>query len=103
MIFSIYVLGIVLAVATGKLLRRVLFAKSVSPFVMELPPYRMPTVKGTVIHVWERTSLFLTKAGTIILAASVITLLVTIYSFRSMAGHDREPVFYAYLLFCFSH
>ncbi len=39
---------------------------------MELPPYRLPTLKGTLLHVWERSSVFLTKAGTIILAASVV-------------------------------
>jgi len=71
-IFSIYALGVLLAVATGKILRRVFFQKSVSPFVMELPPYRVPTLKGTVIHVWERTALFLSKAGTVILAAAVV-------------------------------
>lgn len=71
-IFSIYAIGIVLAVASGKMFRRVLFPKSASPFVMELPPYRIPTVRGTVIHVWERASLFLSKAGTVILAASVV-------------------------------
>lgn len=71
-IFSIYALGVLLAVASGKFFRRVLFPKSVSPFVMELPPYRLPTLKGTVIHVWERASQFLSKAGTLILAASVV-------------------------------
>lgn len=71
-IFSIYALGVILAVASGKLFRKVLFPKSVSPFVMELPPYRMPTLKGTALHVWERASLFLSKAGTVILAASVV-------------------------------
>lgn len=71
-IFSIYALGIVLAVASCKLFRQVLFPRAMSPFVMELPPYRMPTVRGTVIHVWERVSLFLSKAGTVILAASVV-------------------------------
>jgi ferrous iron transport protein B len=71
-IFSLYAMGIILAVASGKLFRRTLFAKSVSPFVMELPPYRLPTLKGTLIHMWERTSSFVTKAGTVVLAASVI-------------------------------
>lgn len=71
-IFSIYTLGIVLAVMSGKLFRKILFPKAVSPFVMELPPYRIPTLKGTVIHVWERAALFLSKAGTVILAASVV-------------------------------
>jgi ferrous iron transport protein B len=71
-IFSIYALGVILAVASGKLFKRVLFPKAASPFVMELPPYRMPTLRGTLLHVWERTSLFLSKAGTVILAASVV-------------------------------
>ncbi|NLN76142.1 MAG: ferrous iron transport protein B [Armatimonadetes bacterium] len=71
-IFSIYVLGVLLAVLSGKLFRKVLFPKAASPFVMELPPYRMPTLKGTLHHVWERTWLFLSKAGTVILAASIV-------------------------------
>lgn len=71
-IFSIYALGVLLAVASGKLFRKTLFPKAASPFVMELPPYRMPTLRGTLLHVWERAVLFLTKAGTVILAASVV-------------------------------
>lgn len=71
-IFSIYALGVLLAVASGKLFRRLFFRKAASPFVMELPPYRMPTLRGTLLHVWERTALFLSKAGTVILAASIV-------------------------------
>lgn len=71
-IFSLYVLGILLAVTISKILRKTLFKNAASPFVMELPPYRLPTLKGTLMHVWERTSIFLTKAGTIILAVSII-------------------------------
>ena len=71
-IFSIYALGVLLAMASGKVFRRLFFPKAASPFVMELPPYRMPTLKGTLLHVWERAALFLSKAGTIILAASII-------------------------------
>lgn len=71
-IFSIYAMGVLLAVASGKIFRKLLFPKATSPFVMELPPYRMPTLRGTLLHVWERTSQFLSKAGTVILAASVV-------------------------------
>lgn len=71
-IFSIYALGVLLAAVSGKLFRKLFFPKAASPFVMELPPYRMPTVHGTMLHVWERTTMFLTKAGTVILAASVL-------------------------------
>jgi ferrous iron transport protein B len=72
LLWSIYIIGIVLAVALAKLLRSTLFKGEVAPFVMELPSYRMPTVKGTIIHMWERAWLFLRKAGTVIVAISVI-------------------------------
>lgn len=71
-IFSIYALGVLLGVLSGKLFKSTLFASTVSPFVMELPPYRLPTLKGTVIQVGERVYLFISKAGTVVLAASVI-------------------------------
>lgn len=93
-IFSIYAIGVILAVLSGKIFRKTLFSKSASPFVMELPPYRLPTVKGTMIHVWERTSLFVNKAGTVVLAASVIIWLmgsmpwgVEFGSAKSVVGH----------------
>ncbi len=70
--FSLYLLGIVLAVAMAKLFRATIFRGQSEPFVMELPPYRWPTAKGTFIHMWERGSLFLRKAGTVILVGSVI-------------------------------
>lgn len=71
-IFSLYLLGILLAVVMGKLFGKLLFKESTGHFIMELPPYRIPTFKGTLIHMWERGSLFLRKMGTIILAGSVI-------------------------------
>lgn len=98
-IFSLYVLGVLLAVASGKLFRALLFSKAASPFVMELPPYRTPTLKGTVIHVWERSSLFLSKAGTVILAAAVIIWAlgsfpwgVALGSKHSLIGHIGHAV-----------
>lgn len=69
--FSLYLLGIILAVAMAKLFRKTIFRGESEPFVMELPPYRWPTARGTFIHMWERGSLFLKKAGTIILLGSV--------------------------------
>ncbi len=70
--FSLYLLGIILAVAMAKLFRKFLFPGQSEPFVMELPPYRWPTLKGTIVHMWDRGSLFLRKAGTVILAGSVV-------------------------------
>lgn len=71
-IFSIYIIGIVMAILMAKLLRITRFKGEAEPFVMELPPYRVPTIKSVLIHMWERTWLYLKKAGTIILAISII-------------------------------
>jgi ferrous iron transport protein B len=71
-IFSIYLIGIVFAIATAKFLRVTRFRGEAEPFVMELPPYRMPSLKSIFIHMWERTWQYLKKAGTIILAISMI-------------------------------
>ncbi len=71
-IFSLYMLGIVLAIVVAKVFRKFLLPGPSTPFVMELPPYRVPTLKGILIHMWERAGLYLKKAGTIILAISVV-------------------------------
>jgi ferrous iron transport protein B len=71
-IFSLYIIGILMAVSMAKLLRITRFKGEAEPFVMELPPYRMPTLKGIFIHMWGRTWQYIKKAGTIILALSVI-------------------------------
>lgn len=71
-LFSIYILGIVLAIIMGKLFKIFLFPGETTPFIMELPPYRLPTLKGTLIHMWEKGSSFIKKAGTIIFAVVVL-------------------------------
>jgi ferrous iron transport protein B len=71
-LWLIYLTGIVLAVIAAKLLRLTILRGETAPFVMELPPYRVPTFKSIFIHTWLRGSLYLKKAGTIILAFSVI-------------------------------
>ncbi|MHC1597297.1 MAG: ferrous iron transport protein B, partial [Methermicoccaceae archaeon] len=71
-IFGLYVLGIVVAVLTAKLLRSTLLKGKPAPFIMELPPYRVPTLKTCTIHMWERGSMYLKKAGTIILLGAVV-------------------------------
>jgi len=72
MLWLIYLIGIVLAVICAKILRLTLFKGETTPFVMELPPYRMPTLKSVCIHMWQRGWMYLRKAGTIILAISII-------------------------------
>lgn len=72
MMLLIYFIGIVLAVIAAKILRITLLKGETVPFVMELPPYRMPTFKAILIHMWERGWMYLRKAGTIILVISII-------------------------------
>ncbi|MFA5327231.1 MAG: ferrous iron transport protein B [Prolixibacteraceae bacterium] len=71
-LFLIYAIGILLAVLMGLFFKKTLFAKKEVPFVMELPPYRMPTLKNTTIHMWHKGSQYLTKMGTVILFASIL-------------------------------
>ncbi len=88
MLWIIYIIGIVVAVIAAKLLRSTLFKGESTPFVMELPPYRIPTLKGIIIHMWERAWLYLKKAGTIILLVSVILWAMT--SFPKKAKFDMD-------------
>jgi len=93
MLWMIYMTGIVLAIICAKILRVTLFRGETTPFVMELPPYRIPTLKAIFIHMWERAWLFLKKAGTIILAISIILWAATSYpkpSKESLAGFGEE-------------
>jgi ferrous iron transport protein B len=71
-IWSLYVIGIVLAVAVGVLFKRTLFRGEAPTFIMELPPYRMPSLRSLCLHTWEKGKHFLYKAGTYILAVSVV-------------------------------
>ena len=71
-IFSIYGLGIALAIAMGKLFSVTLFRGDIAPFVMELPPYRAPTLKSLLIHMWDRSQIFLRKMSGVILVGSIL-------------------------------
>lgn len=71
-LLSLYVCGILLAVVMARLFKRFLFNEEDVPFVMELPPYRMPTAKSIMIHMWEKAKQYLHKMGGVILVASII-------------------------------
>lgn len=71
-LLSLYVTGILLAVIMARIFKRTLFKEEEVPFVMELPPYRMPTGKSILIHMWEKARQYLHKMGGVILVASII-------------------------------
>ncbi len=89
-LFSIYILGILIAVAAAKIFRKHLFRGPASPFVMELPPYRIPALKGLLIHMWERGFLYLKKAGTIIFAGCVIIWFLSNFPFQVAYSKDYD-------------
>lgn len=78
-LFGIYLLGIVISICVALVLRHTTFKGEQEPFVMEMPPYHIPTLKGVLMHMWERTVLYLKKAGTFILGASVLVWFLTAY------------------------
>lgn len=93
-IFSIYLLGILVAILSGILLKHTILKGELSPFVMELPPYRVPTPKGLFIHMWDRAKGFIKKAGTIIFAASVIIWFCQSFSFSlKMVTNAEDSIF----------
>ncbi len=71
-IFAIYLLGIVLSIVTGRLMRSTLLKGADAPFVMELPPYRLPMLKSLLIHMWDRSKIFLRKMSGVILVGSIV-------------------------------
>jgi ferrous iron transport protein B len=71
-LFGIYIFGVVIALVSAKIMKKSLFKGESEPFVMELPPYRVPTVKSIVIQAKVKALMYLKKAGTIILLASLL-------------------------------
>ena len=72
MMFSITLLAWIMALLVAKLVRSTVIRGESTPFIMELPPYRLPTLRGVFIHTWERTWQYIKKAGTVILAVSIL-------------------------------
>ncbi len=106
---GLYLLGIGLSVVTARLLRRFLFPIDETPFVMELPPYRMPTWRTTLTHMWDKCAQYLRKMGGMILVASVVGWFLSYYprpeedtagsaaryenSYLGRVGRGCEPIF----------
>jgi ferrous iron transport protein B len=78
-LIGLHFLGFGLAMTMGKVLRLTLFRGDNAPFVMELPPYRLPVLKSTLIHMWEKGSIFLSRAGTTILAGATLIWFLSHY------------------------
>ena len=119
-LICLYLLGIAVAIVTARLLRLTKFKKDETPFVMELPPYRIPTLQATIRHMWDKCALYLKKIGSVILLSTIAIWFLSYYprpaeskgentqnielavadaseginsnSFIGMIGHAIEPV-----------
>ena len=78
-LWVIYLIGIIMAIIIAKILGMTVLKGESAPFVMELPPYRIPTLKGVLTQMWERSWLYLKKAGTIILFISIVMWALTVF------------------------
>jgi ferrous iron transport protein B len=93
-IFGLYALGILVAILSAKLMRSTILQGEDTPFIMELPSYKLPTLKGSLIHMWERGKIYLKKAGTIILIGVVgVWLLASIPAPGSSGTFASEEVY----------
>lgn len=80
-IFGLYVIGMTMGILSGLLFKHTLFAGEPAPFVLELPPYRMPSLGNIMTHVWQKVKGFLVKAGTLILLMSIVLWLLQSFDF----------------------
>ncbi len=91
-LFSIYLMGIVLAAVVAVLFKKILFRTQESPFVMELPPYRIPTLRNVLKHMWFKASQYLKKMGGIILIASIIIWALTYFPVNHTYSKDYDAL-----------
>lgn len=109
-LFLLYLFGMLMAVVSARLMRRFMFREQEAPFVMELSPYRVPTAKTTLRHMWTKCAQYIKKMGGLILIASIIVWLLSYYprpthnvsevdtpnyemSYMGRIGQFCEPVF----------
>jgi ferrous iron transport protein B len=92
-VFSMYAIGVVLAISLAWLFRKRLVPGESGHFVMELPPYRLPTVTGVLAHVWERGWAFISRAGTIIFMVVVVIWALDYFNVLEQIGRAIAPVF----------
>ncbi|MBQ2808793.1 MAG: ferrous iron transport protein B [Bacteroidaceae bacterium] len=96
-LIGLYMLGIGVAILTARLLRFAKFQKDETPFVMELPPYRLPTLRATLRHMWEKCAQYIKKIGTVILLSTVVIWFLSYYprpkestEYRVQSTEQRE-------------
>ena len=91
-LFSIYFIGMLMAIFTAFMLRKFFNSKDDVPFVMELPPYRMPTIRNSLNHMWGRSQQYLRKMGTTILAGSIFIWALGYFPHKTEFSKDYDAL-----------
>ena len=89
-VFGLYVIGMIMGILSGLFFKKSLFVGEPAPFVLELPPYRLPSLSNMLTHVWQKVKGFLVKAGTLILLMSVILWLLQSFDFSLHMVEDAS-------------
>lgn len=87
-IFGLYLIGILIAILTGLVLKQTLLEGDATPFIMELPPYHLPTLKGVLIHTWSRLKGFIFRAGRVIVPMVLVLNVLGSIGTDGTFGHE---------------
>ncbi len=90
MVFALYLIGVLLAVVTGWMVRRALLRRELSSFVMELPPYHLPTMRGLFTHTWHRLNGFVLRAGKAIVGVVIVLNVVNSLGVDGSFGNQNS-------------
>lgn len=89
-IFAMYLIGMAVAVLAGLILSKTVFRGETTPFIMELPPYRLPSLKSSLKLTWEKARDFLTRAGTLIFAMNILLWFLQAFNFQFQLVSDNS-------------
>jgi ferrous iron transport protein B len=90
LVFALYLIGIIVAVLTGLLMKRTILSGESSGFMMELPPYHMPTLKGILLRTWDRVRLFIKEAGQVIVIMVLVINVLNAIGTDGSIGHENS-------------
>jgi ferrous iron transport protein B len=96
-VMAIYAAGVILALGSAFILKKTVLRGDPTPFVMELPPYRAPTLRGVLWHVWEKTCQYIKKAGTVILASAILIWAITTFPAYEAPAEERAVLTAAFM------
>jgi ferrous iron transport protein B len=90
LVFALYLIGITVAVLTGLLMKRTILSGESTGFMMELPPYHMPTLKGMLLRTWDRVRLFIKEAGQVIIVMVLVINVLSVIGTDGSVGHENS-------------